>query len=175
MNRRRGFTLVEMVVVIATSGVLLGVAVSLLCALQRGEAADRQQNRRSTAVGRLAEQFRADVHAAIGDRPATDQDAGAEWRFDLSDQRSVVYRAIPGRVVRTEMRAEKLERRESYVLPPETTVDVTTETLRTDKQTETKIVSLSIIPAGKSAADLQVDAVPGQNHRWRAAQEPRDE
>ena len=71
---RRGYTLIEMIVVMTAGTVLMGIAVTLLCALLRAEGTGRALVERSASLGRLADQFRRDVHAA-------DQAAKGIWRL----------------------------------------------------------------------------------------------
>ena len=65
-----------MLVVIAVSTVLMGVAVSVLHMLMRAEHGGRRHVSRATTVARLADQFRSDVHAAL--RPMAAEGRGEE-------------------------------------------------------------------------------------------------
>ena len=69
---RRGYSLIEMLLVIACLTILLGVGVATLQALFRVEQTTRSARDEDRAIDRLAAAFRADVHRATGrgDGPA---------------------------------------------------------------------------------------------------------
>ena len=166
MNRRRGYSLVEVIVVMATASVLLGLTVTLLYTLFRAERGGRDQVRHYTALGRLAEQFRRDVHAAT----AADAIENQEWEFSLSDNRTVTYRMEPGRVIRLEQAGEASPRRESFALPPGMTAAV-----EIDTDAEPTFARLVIVPAPAGperprGRPMQIDAMLGRDHRF--IQEP---
>jgi prepilin-type N-terminal cleavage/methylation domain-containing protein len=79
---RRGYTLIEMLVVITVSTVLLSVAVGVLHVLSRAERSGREHGNRATIVARLADQFRSDVHAALHPIPSEGADKNV-WQFAL--------------------------------------------------------------------------------------------
>jgi prepilin-type N-terminal cleavage/methylation domain-containing protein len=117
MHPRRGFTLIEMVIVITVSAVLMGIGTGILCMLLQSERLARRDLHAGTSVARLAEQFRQDVHAAARAPRNLDR---ASCRLQLPPDRKVVYLFKPGIASRTEWGSnEVLLRQESYELPAE--------------------------------------------------------
>ena len=127
MNRVRGYTLIEILVVITTGAVMVGLAVGLLHMLTRLDQASREQIRSQGTINGLADQFRRDVHAAGGftvlNAPGGDDPRGA-WQFPLAAERVVQYRAEPGRLARIERAGEQVLQQESYTFPAEATVTI---------------------------------------------------
>ena len=162
MNRRRGYSLVEMVVVIATASVLLGLTVTLLYTLLRVERDGRDQIRHYTTLGRLAAQFRRDAHAAT----AASAIDNRQWKFTLSDNRAVTYRMEPGRLIRLEQAGEASPNRESFALPPGMTAAV-----EIDTDAEPTFVGLVMVPTPEGSErrrgrPIRIDAVLGRDHRF---------
>lgn len=135
MKRRRGYTLIEMLAIIAAGSAMMAVAMGLLHSLIRIEHGAREEARRQTSLDRLADQFRRDVRAAgrfaklegaeaagvqVPERPA----GAPGWQFALDDGRTVQYG--PGRreLIRTERVGNDPVARESYVLPCDATVSI---------------------------------------------------
>jgi len=160
---RRGYTLVEMLVVITISTVMLGVAVQVLYLLARLERGGREHVNRATIVARLADQFRSDVHAALRPMP-TDGAEKNQWQFALAGDRTVTYRALPGEVERREQIAGEPARQESYVLPADAAAEIA---IRTDPAPA--IASLVITLPGPAAAtgpEIRIEAVLSRDHRF---------
>lgn len=161
--QRRGYTLIEMLVVVTVSAVLMGVAVQVLYLLARLERGGRESVGRATIVARLADQFRSDVHAALRSMPA----AGAEksqWRFALAGDSAVAYRALPGEVERREQVAGKPARQESYALPAESVAEIVIRT-----EPAPTVASLVITlpgPASAMGREIRIDAVLSKDHRF---------
>ncbi len=117
-TRRRGFSLVEMVVVISAMAVILGMCVGLIHALLTLDRIGRAHLAEVAARGRLARQFRQDVRAASRAEPVRDRDGrAAALRLDRPDGPPVEYRAGPGRLDRDERPAgDAPVRRETFRL-----------------------------------------------------------
>jgi len=169
MNRRRGISLIEMIAVMGVGAVMMGVAVTLLYGLLRAEGSGREHVRQSSVLGRLADQFRRDVHAAKAVAAAAD---GEGRQFELAPGRTVTYRFQPGTLTRTEQVDAAPQRQESYALPPGTTA-----TIRIPANTQPAIVSLMITPAAEASAQpagraIQIDAVLAGDHRFAKPEEP---
>lgn len=87
--RRRGVTLIEMLVVLTVLSVLIGLCAVTIQMLMRVGADAQSRRSAAAAIGRLAEQFRADVHASreaevrppSGLRLKTGAGATIEYRF----------------------------------------------------------------------------------------------
>ena len=122
MNRssssRRGYLLVEMLVVIGVSSALAAVAVGLLASLVRVERVGRRHFDQTNALLRLSKQFRRDVAAA---EQATFSDAdvrrSSELLLRMSADITVTYRAEPGRLLRLENEGPTTAAREMFTLP----------------------------------------------------------
>jgi len=170
MNRRRGISLIEMIAVMGVGAVMMGVAVTLLYGLLRAEGSGREHVRQSSVLGRLADQFRRDVHAAKAVAVAAD---GEGRQFELAPGRTVIYRFQPGTLTRTEQVVDAApERRESYALPPGTTA-----TIQIPANTQPAIVSLMIMPVAEASGQpagrsIQIDAVLARDHRFAKPEEP---
>lgn len=109
---RRGYNLIEMMVVITVVGVLLGLCAMTMQALFRVSADAQSRRVAAGALDRLAEQFREDVHAC----------SEAEVRSAVGlrlrrDPRVVIdYEARGNRVTRVESVEGQAGRHESYEL-----------------------------------------------------------
>jgi type II secretory pathway pseudopilin PulG len=169
MNRRRGISLIEMIAVMGIGAVMMGVAVTLLYTLLRTEGSGREHVRQSSVLGRLADQFRRDVHAAKTVAAAPD---GEGRQFELAPGQTVTYRFQRGTLTRTEQVDGTPQRRESYALPPGTTA-----TIRIPADTQPALVSLMITPVAEASGPaggraIHIDAVLARDHRFAKAEEP---
>lgn len=165
MHQRRAFTLSELLVVLTTTAVLLGVALGIVSALLRTEQTGREQGQQAVVLDRLAAQFRADAHAA--GRPGRDDPAQhGGWRFDLGAGRAAAYRVTAQAVEREEMAAGQPLRRETYPLPPGCTV-------RHQLSDDRGLASL-IVAAGEADAawrhELRIEAAVGLDRRFVGAE-----
>lgn len=175
MNRRRGHSLIEMLVVIGTGGALMGIAVGLLAMLMRLDQDSRDQLRQRTAVHRLADQFRRDVHAADGfavQSPPGKEGTTPAWQLPLEAGRVVEYRAEPGELLRTEREGDQVLRRESFRLPAGAAVSIDLA-----GEAAPDIVSLRIArddnqPPDSTWRGLRVDAALAKDRRFVKPNEP---
>ena len=109
---RRGSSLIELLVVITVVAVLLGLCAVTIQVLLRVEADAQARRSASATLGRLADQFREDVHACdVAEvRPA------AGLRLSRDRGVAITYQAREGRVERVEAVAGQASRYESYDL-----------------------------------------------------------
>ena len=116
----RGFSLIEIVLVIGAVAVLLGLCAGILHVLLRLDRTGRQHLVETATVGRLARQFRHDVRAATAAKPIAGE-TGLARRLELSlTQGHVVeYQGDEHSVVRLEKKKHggSIDRREFYRLP----------------------------------------------------------
>jgi type II secretory pathway pseudopilin PulG len=109
---RRGISLIEMLVVIGALAILMGLCAVTIQLLMRISSDAQARRGAATSIGRLAEQFREDVHACEGaelrDSP------GLRLRRD--PRAAIDYEVRGGRVTRVESIDGKPIRRESYEL-----------------------------------------------------------
>jgi prepilin-type N-terminal cleavage/methylation domain-containing protein len=115
---RRGFTLIEALVVITVVGSLLGICAVLIQLLWRLNADAQVRANAMTTLERLGRQLRQDAH-----RSATvtlEGKAAARSRRLLllpSPRRTIAYEKGRAEVLRTESEGATIVRREGYVLP----------------------------------------------------------
>jgi hypothetical protein len=108
---RRGFSLVELLVAIGGVAITLGICITLLHSLLRLDRAARGHLAETSAVGRLARQFRQDVRAATRSNAKPDA-AGLE--LAMPDEGIVEYEARPGSLLRVERKGDQIVRREAF-------------------------------------------------------------
>jgi prepilin-type N-terminal cleavage/methylation domain-containing protein len=160
---RHGLSLVEMIVAMTVGAALMGIAVTTLHVLMRAETRGESRMAESASIMRLAEQFRRDVHAAIG---RLDDAKAGTWRLDMGDGRVVEYTAGPGKVVRRQWTKERADCEESFSLPEECAATITG-----NNHTRQPVVCLLVAPARGSlsaARELRIEAVLGRDHRFEA-------
>jgi prepilin-type N-terminal cleavage/methylation domain-containing protein len=109
---RRGVTLIEMVAVITVFAVLLGLCAITIQLLMRVGSDAQTRRTAGAALGRLAEQFREDIHASddVQLRPA------AGLRLNRGPGVVIDYQTRDGRVDRVESVNGQASRHESYAL-----------------------------------------------------------
>ena len=106
-----------MVLAIGAVAIVLGLCGGLLHVLLRLDRTGRAHLVETATIGRLARQFRKDVHAAREPRAGGDAGAAANLDLALSGDRRIVYEARERALVRTEHHGATVERRETYTLP----------------------------------------------------------
>jgi hypothetical protein len=106
----------EMLVVLLVDATLAGVALLVLLTVIRYQSGvDRESRCRATHT-RLAERFRADVHAATGCQALGEPPRGC--RLSGPSGRRIEYRLPGDRVARTVYERERLVERDVFALPP---------------------------------------------------------
>ena len=160
---RRAFTLIEMIVAISVGAVLMGIAMSLLVVLLGAERSGRAHVERSETLQRLADQFRRDVHAAVGE-VVVKGEKGQEWQMELTGNCIVRYTVAADGVSREERMESRDVRRESYALQKDSTVAIAV-----DRATSPSVVTLTIEPKDASSRpghEIRIDAVLGRDRRF---------
>lgn len=180
MRSRRGKSLIEMLVVIATMSVLLGFVAQTLHALMQAERVGTQSLAQSVSLSRLSRQFRQDVHAArqAERTPAGDGQHGP-LRLSWPDGVTVVWSAAEESFIRSVQRGDQVNGQEHYhigrgayrfdlsddgrraalvVEPPDAALDITARRIR---QTGPK--------------SLRIEAVTGRDLRFAAQLSPPEE
>lgn len=150
----RGHSLIELLVVLAVSSSLLAVTVALLHTLFQMQQDGRKHLQDRRTVERLAEQFREDAHAATQLRPLAAGAGAAEgpgWELPREGDLRIEYRLHANQLLRTEREKDKVLRRESFALPPDTSVTMGTA------QTTPGLVTLRIGRAIRIDAALALD------------------
>jgi hypothetical protein len=169
---RRGFSLIEVVLVIGGVAMLLGMSTGLLHLMLRLDRVGRSHYAETATIGRLSRQFRQDVRAAVGTK-ASDPDEGplAKLELVMSEGHVVSYESRERGLTRTERQGESVRRREGYALPscagPRFLVrkddDRVWVSLRLPRVAEPRPESLRHV--------LNVDALMGRDHRWSKPEE----
>jgi hypothetical protein len=115
---RRGYALVEVVLAIGAVAIVLGLSAGLLHALLRLDRAGRSHVVETATIGRLARQFRQDVHAAVeakvdgaGNRQAP------KLELICAPDRTIIYEMRARSMRRTEHRTAAIDRHETYLVP----------------------------------------------------------
>jgi prepilin-type N-terminal cleavage/methylation domain-containing protein len=147
MKRRRGFTLIEMLVAITVGTTLAGIAVFLLYALMKSHNTGREHLEYCRTVNRLAEQFRDDVHSMRKTSPDATETL-CDLLPNTADDTRVRYQCLEGRIDRSELQGEKIVRRESYMLPQDLE-----SSIKTQAQQGATVVVIVISPKGKMGTD----------------------
>jgi prepilin-type N-terminal cleavage/methylation domain-containing protein len=111
-HKRTGFTLIELSVAIAVSGVLLVLLASLLTVIMKADRGMRESLAENQTLERLAAQFREDVKRSWEANPRAGDAPGLE--LVLGPNHRVTYSTVEGHLRREEHRAEQLVRQEDY-------------------------------------------------------------
>lgn len=116
-RRRRGYVILELLLVISSLVVVLGLCVGLIHSLLRLDRVARDHLAETTARDRLARQFRRDVRAAS--RSSLKAGAAPAPKLELTGPggRIVEYAPGDGRVIRSERDGDRQVGREDYRLP----------------------------------------------------------
>jgi prepilin-type N-terminal cleavage/methylation domain-containing protein len=146
--KRRAFTLIEMVAVIAISSAMMGGGVVMLVALLKNEGSSRKHLELCKTLTRLDEQFRIDAHAA---NSASVNEKGDALELTLPEPSKTLIRYLrgPAEISREEIEGEKTLRRESYPLPQEVKTSL-------EKKTEGAITTLVLHVEPKQVAESKI-------------------
>jgi hypothetical protein len=106
----------EMLVVLLVDATLTGVALLVLLTVIRYQSGVDRESQCHATHTRLAERFRADVHAATGCQALGEPARGC--RLSGASGRRIEYRLPGDRVVRTVFEHERLVERDVFALPP---------------------------------------------------------
>ena len=118
-RRRRGLSLVEMMVVIAIGSAIIGLVGVCLQGLYRAERRTRQQMTQREALTQLGLRFRSDAHEAARVERTEPAKPGGAVRLVLTaqDGRTVTYQADGGQVERTVERGGQVVHHDAFRLP----------------------------------------------------------
>lgn len=170
-DSRRGFSLIEVVLVIGGVAMILGMSTGLLHLMLRLDRVGRSHYAETATIGRLSRQFRQDVRAASGTK-VSDPDEGPLSKLELVlDEGQVVsYETREHGLTRTARQGESVRRREGYALP-----SCAGPRFIVRKDDDRVWVSLSLPRVAKPRPEslrhvLHVDALMGRDHRWSRAQ-----
>ena len=140
---------------IPATAAIMAAAIGLMCFVLQMNTQAHRQTRAVVTIGRLAEQFRHDVHQARGEAVVAAAHRAAELR--LPDGRIVKWRIDgAGRVVRTEGGAgiPPADREDSFTLPGGATA-----ALELRRQGAARIVTLRIQSPDADGPSLAIEAL----------------
>jgi prepilin-type N-terminal cleavage/methylation domain-containing protein len=162
MKTHRGFTLIEMLVVVTVGAALLATTATLLYAIMRSNETALDALQENAEINRFVEQFREDAHAAIEITLAKGalKNSPVEWSGKMQDGRTVVYRSTPGEILRIELKGADTAGRESFALPQYDVFEI--------EQIASTPLNKLYIPAreGSAVAPIVVEFAPGKDHRF---------
>lgn len=187
---RRGYSLIELLMVMAIGAALMGTTMATLFTLLRSEQAARGRLRQAMTLDRLAEQFRRDAHEADRVVASAQGTAPGAWEFRHGGGRTVEYRAGTEALLRLERVEGKIASREEYVLPAGALVSVgTQEGDQSDSPRGGKldpfpssrlpmavlrIAAPAVESPGAPARTVRIEAALGLAYRFSAAKEGDD-
>jgi type II secretory pathway pseudopilin PulG len=170
MNRRRGFTLLELTMVFSVGMVIMIVSGTLLYSISRANSAHGDAMRSFNEVNRLAEKFRADARAATGLESLTEDIEGKPskfWKFKLSDDRCVTYRPTPQGLDRIEYSDNRPTAYESFTLPERCAAEIAVET---ENQSDFAILRIAPeqtdVQLPNAAGSVRIKALLGKDLRF---------
>jgi prepilin-type N-terminal cleavage/methylation domain-containing protein len=119
-NARRGYTLVESLVVIALLAFTLSTVVLALHSLRRGDLSLRDDLEQERAVDRLVELLRQDAHRATAATLESGQDTKQlrnELRLSIGGNRTAEYSLASDGVVRLVREGEQVRQTDRFRVP----------------------------------------------------------
>jgi len=116
-SRRRGTTLIELMVTISTASVLLLLATSVVHRMMRFESKSRQRASVHRTAVRLSHDFRKDIHQADSFQIRGREDQPPTIRLVLPEGSDVTYRVTQHRVLREQRIDDQQVARETYDFP----------------------------------------------------------
>jgi prepilin-type N-terminal cleavage/methylation domain-containing protein len=169
MKHRRGFTLIELIVVLSLWGAILPLAGGTICLLLRAQTATADSLADGMTLSRFAQTFRADVHAA---RKARGESLPAklveEVVLELDSARTISYTtgATAGDIVRTARKGDVTERREEFrLVGTQTRFEVGPEGRTVAALHAPRGFALSGAPIVPRAPSMRIEAVVGRDPR----------
>lgn len=120
MRSRRGYSLVELLIVLSVGTAMLTVAMSVLYLLKETQVNVRQRLTAGRMITRLSDQFRDDVHGASKIERVSDEASSpdvAVWRLTIDPDTLVLYE-IGYREVRRSRTTGDDKIHDDYRLPP---------------------------------------------------------
>ncbi len=163
MKSRRGVSLIEMGVMMSLASTLVGISVGLLYVLIRAEGRARNDVRCGIALGRPADQFRDDVHAAT-DGSVSDAE-GLQLHVNKTPV-TVVYHIEPGYVTRTRRDGEEVRQRESFALPRGAVVSLAIDVAATPPIAALVIAPGDPVSKRVRVEPVRIEAVLARRHRF---------
>ncbi len=112
---RRGYSLIEMVVVVGAVTIVLSMCGLVLHAIMRLDRSGRRGFDDAATVGRLARQFRRDVRSASSAKTSAAKDTKSQLDLKFHDKQTVTYALEGIKLIRTEKQEDgKILNREGF-------------------------------------------------------------
>jgi type II secretory pathway pseudopilin PulG len=163
--RRRGWSLIELLIVITCVTTMLGFTAALLARLMRVDRAERARVVASAAIERLGRELRNDARAAIGPAELSD----TRLVLAVPEGGSVEYAIRPEGVLRSFRRGGKTLGFDTFKRPSGTLARF--EAGRAGSS-QTVVLAFSVDPAATPTkagdpaySDYRIEAVPGRDAR----------
>lgn len=167
-NRSRsGLTLVETSVALIVASTIFGIAVHLLTLTMQSAGEIKQRTSSPAATMRLAERFRADVHAALEVVVHRQSEQVTGWIIKLGDGARTEYELHGGFLQWTKYRDNKIEARDAFPLPDAAEVRIELE------PKESRTFAGLLLKFGEANGDflsnaLRIDAAIGRDKNLRS-------
>ena len=118
-SQRRGFTLIEVVLVVSMASVILGAIGVVLHGVWRVDLTARRHGTTMSSLAAVAAQFRGDVHAGQIDSsaPLSGDGLADGLVIALPGDQVIEYRAAAGGITREVRCGGQISHRETYELP----------------------------------------------------------
>ncbi len=113
--KRRGMTLVEVMVTVALSTFVMGILVAVVSRLLVSNTAAHDHLQNLTTLGRLGEQFRSDAHAATDVHVERADKQPQRLTFHTADQSAIAYTIVPEGLRREVSAGDDVRQRELFV------------------------------------------------------------
>jgi prepilin-type N-terminal cleavage/methylation domain-containing protein len=115
-RRARGFSLVEMVVVVGAASIVMGLCAITLHAMFKLDRSGRSATLDSMTIARLSTAFRADVRSATSARILENQGGAYTLELDRPNAPALRYAIEERALVRTERAGKETLRREPFTV-----------------------------------------------------------
>jgi type II secretory pathway pseudopilin PulG len=167
MKRRRGMTLVELMLAMFVATAVVGMLAAIVSRIMMANAAGRDHLQTVVALARLGEQFRRDVHEARGASVVPSDGPASRLKLDAGANRAIEYEITPAGLARRVLIADKVQKRDLFILPGMKCLDwkiedggrlVSLEIGRLDRPTSDAAVVATRFPLVAALANL--DAAP---------------
>lgn len=162
---RRGFTLVELLAVVASMTVLLGVCVALVQALMKVERTGRNYVAEGSTFARLMHDFKRDAHAAVRVDPQSE--AGKpmkEIAFLGPDGERATYRAFDAGVELIVAKSKDAVRQERFALSLYGRPEFEVEEVEGRKLVSLTFHGPAPVSKRESVPPLRIDAIVARDH-----------
>jgi type II secretory pathway component PulJ len=167
MTKRRGYAIIEMLLVMSAMAILLGLCVGLIHGLLRLDRISRGHLAEATTRDRLARQLRQDVRGAASSKPAgKTNDPSDRLELSRSDGRIVLYQMREGHLERTERDGDRVVRGERFSLPSRAAPQFRVREQGGSVFIVATFPRKSIAKPGETAREFQVEARLGKDRRF---------